>query len=220
MSQYSILKPDLDPTLDLPIETQNKYIETFVTNSSIEKKMYAKKNTFQNKKFNNRKNGYNKSKYYGRLPKPSAKHPSKLFPPIIPKNIRPKDWWGWWNKNKYFYGNRKYYENVGYPVWWLNYYYPVSTQYQYSVTYPTNYVTNQTVLYNGAEIMPVPEEEVISESENEINSITPQPLETFSNQESSTTTDIVPRVLLCSISCLLLLFFIIVIYLLKKYKKI
>jgi hypothetical protein len=48
-----------------------------------------------------------------------------LMPPIKPpENISHNNWKNWWVNNKYIYGSRKYYEYLGYPLWWLDYYYP------------------------------------------------------------------------------------------------
>lgn len=50
---------------------------------------------------------------------------TNLIVPIKPPfDIPNKDWKKWWNGNKFIYGSRDYYEYIGYPLWWLDLYYP------------------------------------------------------------------------------------------------
>jgi len=60
------------------------------------------------------------------LPKPVRKPTGdKPAPPVeLPSNVSRDDWWPWWRKNRYYYGSRDYYFDLGYPGWWLDYYYP------------------------------------------------------------------------------------------------
>jgi hypothetical protein len=57
---------------------------------------------------------------------PETKQPPDTFisPIKPPPSIKKEGWDNWWTANKHFYGNRPYYDYLGYPLWWLNYYYP------------------------------------------------------------------------------------------------
>lgn len=64
------------------------------------------------------------------LPKPPLTPHSPSTPPVeLPSHVPKDDWKPWWRKNKYYYGDRDYYLNLHYPVWWVDYYYPIDDIY-------------------------------------------------------------------------------------------
>ena len=66
------------------------------------------------------------------LPKPSAEPKVKDEPPVeLPSYIPKNKWRKWWRINRHLYGDRDYYYDLGYPVWWLDYYYPIYDDYNY-----------------------------------------------------------------------------------------
>ena len=76
------------------------------------------------KKYNKRK--FQKSNPKKIIIKPNNHKPNGNPPPPVelPSNVSSNNWKPWWNKNKYYYGDRDYYFTHGYPLWWLDYYYP------------------------------------------------------------------------------------------------
>lgn len=73
----------------------------------------------------------------------APRYRSGLLPVHPPANIPRRNWWNWWRTNRHLYGNRYYYTSLGYPTWWLNYYYPeLDDDYydNYDYPYTLNYL--------------------------------------------------------------------------------
>lgn len=67
-----------------------------------------------------------------KLPKPTDEPSAKDEPPVdLPSHVPKSKWRKWWRINKHHYGDRNYYYNLGYPVWWLDFYYPEFDDYYY-----------------------------------------------------------------------------------------
>ncbi|QKF93930.1 hypothetical protein QKU48_gp0472 [Fadolivirus algeromassiliense] len=75
-----------------------------------------------------------------KLPMPPKKKPNKYNPPVeLPAGVSRSDWWPWWRENRWYYGDRDYYIYLGYPLWWIDYYYP-----EFDYDYPPVIYTEPT----------------------------------------------------------------------------
>jgi len=90
--------------------------------------------------------------------RPSRTRPARLAdsPVRPPRDIERRHWRDWWRRNRYLYGDRDYYVDLGYPIWWIDSYYPLydygydsNSYYDYPITYPP------TIVYPATQNSPV-----------------------------------------------------------------
>jgi hypothetical protein len=98
----------------------------------------------------------------GHINRPTNIRPDRLpgSPMQPPDNIKQEDWGKWWRENRRFYGDRDYYIDLNYPIWWIDYYFPLydigndfNYYYDYPITYPPtiSYPMIETSLPSNAE---------------------------------------------------------------------
>ena len=95
---------------------------------------------------------------YRRLNRPSNARPSTLneSPVRPPGNVNRRDWRRWWRRNRQYFGDRDYYIDLGYPIWWIDYYYPLYDS-DYDNDYYYDYPISDpvTIIYPATTTSPV-----------------------------------------------------------------
>ena len=94
----------------------------------------------------------------GRIDRPLRTRPARLpdSPVVPPREVERRDWRDWWRRNRYYYGDRDYYIDLGYPIWWIDFYYPLydyGYDYNYYYDYPITYPP--TIVYPATQTSPV-----------------------------------------------------------------
>lgn len=135
-----ISKPEIEPVIskksDVPKKPKQEMGQVISKKSDVQKKRKSS-------------SGKKPQKVISR---PPSHKPSKDLPesPVnIPSNIPKNKKKDWWRKNRYYYGDRDYYLYLNYPLWWLDYYYPLYDDYIYygNDIYDNDYLYTDNIIY-------------------------------------------------------------------------